>query len=75
MTSEQINSATGAGGGPPGGTTGLPESDSGGTKGGNQIQSHSLLTPVGSADSYKMIHIYIHICCFFNIVNDGEIMF
>ena len=38
MTSEQINSATRRGG--PGGTPG----------GGNQIQSHSLLTPVKSAD-------------------------
>ena len=37
-------------GGTTGGTTGPPESDSGGTEGGNQIQSHSLLTPVGSAD-------------------------
>ena len=55
--SNQPNSATGGGGTPGGtggGTTGPPESDSGGTEGGNQIQSHSLLTPVGSADYVKI---------------------
>ena len=46
ITGRQSNQPNSA----PGGTTGLPESDSGGTKGGNQIQSHSLLTPVRSAD-------------------------
>ena len=38
------------GGGTPGGTSGPPESEGGGNRGESQRHSHSLLTPVGSAD-------------------------
>ena len=38
------------GGGTPGGVAGPPEPRAGGTEGGSQRHSHSLLTPVGSAD-------------------------
>ena len=44
------------GGGTPGGTSGPPESEGGGNRGESRRHSHSLLTPVGSADMSVVAH-------------------